>query len=228
MAEGKRSDKLEIAAYDTLMELSKGDYEAFLYDCDGTLADNMQAHKDTYVAVAARQGYLIDPAIIDEFAGLPIPGVVEEINKRYHSRFNPTEFTELKAALFYESFIENTKPVSFVADHLRHHAGKVKIGVVSGGSRKLIQKTLEVLKLDSLAEVLVCAEDTPRGKPFPDPYLLAAKQLGIPPEKCLVFEDGTPGVKSAEAAGMDWIRIDQIAQADNQNPGQENYFLSGR
>ncbi|GAB3817725.1 HAD family hydrolase [Pontibacter rugosus] len=209
----KSSDVLGYtSALQQLMALSSGPYKAFLYDCDGTLADNMQAHKDTYVKVAASKGITIDPAIVDEFAGLPIPKVVEEINKRYHSDFCPIEFVALKSALFYEEFIEQTKPVQFVVDHLVSHVGSIKIGVVSGGSRKMIQRTLEVLEIDALVEVLVCAEDTDKGKPYPDPFLLAAEKLGVAPEDCLVFEDGTPGVKAAEAAGMKWIRIDEIAE----------------
>jgi HAD superfamily hydrolase (TIGR01509 family) len=48
------------------------------------------------------------------------------------------------------------------------------------------------------------------GKPYPDPFLLAAWKLGVAPETCLVFEDGLPGVQAAEAAGMHWIRVDEI------------------
>ncbi|WP_187263577.1 HAD family hydrolase [Pontibacter beigongshangensis] len=203
---------LHANALKQLLSLSAGDYEAFLYDCDGTLADNMQAHKDTYAKVAANGGVIIDPAMIDEFAGLPIPAVVEEINKRYNSDFDPEAFAALKSQLFYDEFIEQVKPVQFVADHLVSHVGSVRIGVVSGGSRKMIQKTLEVLGIDKLVEVLVCAEDTARGKPHPDPFLLAAEKLGIRPEACLVFEDGTPGTSAAEAAGMKWIRIDQVLE----------------
>src|SRR5690606_29014247 len=196
--------------YEQLLQLTAGDFQAFLYDCDGTLADNMQAHKDTYVKVAAAQGVTIDPAIIDEFAGLPIPAVVVEINKRYGSNFDPLAFEKAKSELFYHEFISETKPVQFVVDHLIAHAGKVKIGVVSGGAGRMIRKTLEVLQIDHLVEVLVCAGDTAKGKPYPDPFLLAAEKLGIAPEHCLVFEDGVPGVQAAEAAGMQWVRVDQV------------------
>lgn len=197
-------------ALQALTELSRGEYKAFLYDCDGTLADNMGAHKLTYVAVAARQGVTIDPAIVDEFAGLPIPAVVEEINKRYNYSFNPLVFEAQKAELFYSEYIEHTQPIRYVVDHLVANAGKVRIGVVSGGVRKSVQRTLEVLGIADLVEVLVCAGDTAKGKPWADPFLLAAKQLGIAPRDCLVFEDGAPGVQAAEAAGMKWIRIDQV------------------
>lgn len=204
------TDRVNKLKYEALRELAKGDYKAFLYDCDGTLADNMEAHKETYVKVAANAGVTISSEIIDEFAGLPIPAVVEEINKRYNCNFRPAEFEALKSALFYEEFVEKTEPIHFVVDHLKAMAGKYKIGVVSGGSRKMIQKTLQVLGIDSLVNVLVCAGDTARGKPYPDPFLLAAEKLEVEPKECLVFEDGDPGVKSAEAAGMKWIRIDKV------------------
>lgn len=193
-----------------LTELSKGEYRAFLYDCDGTLADNMAAHKESYAQVALAAGVEIDPAIIDEFAGLPIPVVVEKINERYGSAFDPSVFEKDKYTIFYSDYIEHTKPVQYVVDHLLAHVGKVRIAVVSGGSREAITKTLRVLGIESNVEVLVCAGETPLGKPHPDPFLKAAELLGIAPESCLVFEDGQAGVDAAEAAGMDWIRIDKL------------------
>jgi HAD superfamily hydrolase (TIGR01509 family) len=198
------------AKFKKLLELTQGDYKAFLYDCDGTLADNMPAHAQTYIAVAARQGVHINGAIIDELAGWPVPDVVMEINKRYNASFDPYEFEADKYKLFYEEYIEQIRPIEYVTDHLIAHAGKVRIGVVSGGSREAVTKTLQVLGILDLVEVLVCAGDTPRGKPFPDPFLLAAQKLGVNPADCLVFEDGNPGVASAKAAGMPWIRIDKV------------------
>lgn len=201
------SNELKLAQ---LTELSKGDYKAFLYDCDGTLADNMAAHKESYAQVALAAGVEIDPAIIDEFAGLPIPVVVEKINERYGATFDPQGFEKEKYNIFYNDYIEHTKPVQFVVDHLLAHAGKIRIAVVSGGSRDAITKTLRVLGIETKVEVLVCAGETPRGKPYPDPFLKAAELLGVEPDACLVFEDGQAGVESAESAGMDWIRIDKL------------------
>jgi len=58
--------------------------------------------------------------------------------------------------------------------------------------------------------MMVCAGETPNGKPAPDPFLKAAIDLGVEPSKCLVFEDGEAGTKGADAAGMNWIRIDKL------------------
>jgi HAD superfamily hydrolase (TIGR01509 family) len=204
------TDSIINSKYEKLTLLTEGDFQAFLYDCDGTLADNMGAHKKTYVHIAAQDGVLIDATLVDELAGWPVEKVVEEINKRYNSTFNPSEFAHKREKLFLEDYIDQTQPVDYVVNHLKAHVGKVKIGVVSGSQRSAVERTLRVLGILDLVEVIVCAGETPHGKPYPDPFLAAAEKLGVAPEHCLVFEDGEPGTRAAEAAGMKWIRIDKI------------------
>ncbi len=205
------TDTLIHEKLETLTQISrKKAYKAFLYDCDGTLADNMHAHKAAYGKAAAQYGIMLDTAIIDELAGWPTPLIAAEINNRYGTDVPPQAFASLKSAIFFEDFIADTLPIDFVVRHLKNHIGKVRIGVVSGGSRKTVTRTLTVIGLIDSIEALVCADDTDRGKPYPDPFLAAAKQLGVAPQDCLVFEDGNPGVQGAIAADMVWVRIDEI------------------
>jgi HAD superfamily hydrolase (TIGR01509 family) len=196
--------------YEALTKLTAGDFKAFLYDCDGTLADTMPSHKKTYVRVAAESGFVLDDSIVDELAGWPIADVVGAINERYKTNFDPIAFSKRKDHLFFDEYVEQIQPIDYVVNHLKAHVGKLKIGVVSGGDRETVVKTLQVLGIFELVEVIVCAGETPRGKPYPDPFLSAAEKLGVDPKDCLVFEDGDPGVKAAEAAGMRWVRIDKV------------------
>ncbi|RWU05737.1 HAD family hydrolase [Pedobacter chitinilyticus] len=202
--DSKHLEKLEL-----LTKRTEGEYQAFLYDCDGTLADNMMAHKLAYKEVAANYGVGLDLNMVDEFAGMPTAIFAGEITKRYGVSL-PDTFASEKSQIFIDKYIEQTQPISYVAEHLKNHVGKVKIAVVSGGSRKTVTKTLTVLGLIDLVDVLVCAGETPKGKPAPDPFLAAAQALGVEPKKCIVFEDAELGVQGAIAAGMDWVRIDQI------------------
>lgn len=192
-----------------LEHMSEGNYEAFLYDCDGTLADNMMAHKLAYQEVARNYGIDLDLSIIHETAGWPTVLVAQEISRRYNVQL-PETFAAEKSAVFITKHIQKTLPVVHVYEHLKKNVGRVKIGVVSGGSRSTVSITLSVLGLTDLIDVLVCAGETPNGKPYPDPFLKAAHDLSVNPSKCLVFEDGHPGTKAAEAAGMKWIRVDKI------------------
>lgn len=195
--------------FNILQEKSKP-FKALLYDVDGTLADNMPAHKAAYVAAAAEYGIELDDHIVVELAGWPTIDVAAEINKRYQRDIDTLEFAQTKSRIFREQFIRQTKPVDYVLQHLLENVGKKKIGLVSGGSRSTLNVTLEVINLTGKFETLVCAGDTPEGKPSPQPFLLAAEQLDVAPADCLVFEDGDPGVQGAIAAGMSWVRVDKI------------------
>ncbi|MBL7834985.1 MAG: HAD-IA family hydrolase [Cyclobacteriaceae bacterium] len=202
-------NQTDIERLKILDHMSEGDYEAFLYDCDGTLADNMMAHKLAYQEVARNYGIDLDLNIIHETAGWPTVLVAQEISRRYDVPL-PESFAAEKSAVFIDKHIQKTLPVVHVYEHLKKNVGRIKIGVVSGGSRSTVSITLSILGLTELIDVLVCAGETPLGKPHPDPFLKAARDLGVDPAKCLVFEDGDPGTKAAEAAGMKWIRVDKI------------------
>jgi beta-phosphoglucomutase-like phosphatase (HAD superfamily) len=169
----------------------------------------MMAHKLAYQEVAANYGIDLDLNIIQETAGWPTVLVAKEISKRYNVPL-PDTFAAEKSAVFINKHIQKTLPIVFVYEHLKKNAGRAKIGVVSGGTRSTVSITLSVLGLTDLIDVLVCAGETPNGKPHPDPFLKAAQELNVDPKKCLVFEDGDPGTKAAEAAGMKWIRVDKI------------------
>lgn len=196
--------------YQQLLQRTRGDYQAFLYDCDGTLAENMHLHKAAYVEAASRHGIRLDPGLIDETAGWPTVKVAAEINRRYGSTLDPLSFAKEKSRIYVQDFIGQTRPVAFMVKHLIAHAGKLPIAIVTGGSRSTVSKTLEVIGIVPYVDLMVCSGETDRGKPYPDPFLKAAEILQVPADKCLVFEDGDPGVQAAKAAGMDWIRVDHI------------------
>ena len=185
-------------------------YEALLFDVDGTLADNIHAHKAAYVAVSKEYGVDLDPELIDETAGWPTVAVAREICKRYKVEFDVEVFSKRKSQIFIEEFIQQTQPIEYVRQILFQNVGKKKIGIVSGGSRSTLNITLEVIDVNGKYQAMVCAGDTINGKPSPEPFLLCAEQLEVNPYNCLVFEDGDPGVQGAIAAGMGWVRIDQL------------------
>jgi mannitol-1-/sugar-/sorbitol-6-phosphatase len=73
--------------------------------------------------------------------------------------------------------------------------------VVTSGNRALATARMASAGLPS-ADVLITGEDVANGKPFPDPYLLAAQRLRLSPTRCAVFEDAPAGIEAARAAGV--------------------------
>jgi len=81
------------------------------------------------------------------------------------------------------------------------------MAIASGGTRDIVQRSLELAGIEPLFKVVVTADDVVHGKPAPDMFLLAARLLGVEPTQCLVFEDAEPGIKGALAAGMKVVRV---------------------
>jgi sugar-phosphatase len=73
--------------------------------------------------------------------------------------------------------------------------------VVTSGNRGLATARMASAGLPSAA-VMVTGEDVENGKPFPDPYLIAAQRLRLSPARCAVFEDAPAGVAAARNAGV--------------------------
>lgn len=185
-------------------------FAGLLYDIDGTLADNMPAHIAAYAEACRRHNIKLDPALIEETAGWPTVKIAEEISIRYQTPLDYQEFADLKAKIFIEDFVKETKPINFVYNHLLENMGNKRIALVSGGRRSTLRHTLKAIDMEGKYEVLVSADDTEKGKPYADPFLRAAELLDIDPSQCIVMEDGNPGVQGAIAAGMQWVRVDQL------------------
>ena len=64
--------------------------------------------------------------------------------------------------------------------------------MISGSGRQAVEKTLQVLGIIDLVDVIVCAGETEKGKPHPDPFLAAAHQLDIRPEIALFLKTERP------------------------------------
>jgi HAD superfamily hydrolase (TIGR01509 family) len=102
--------------------------------------------------------------------------------------------------------LDAVRPIEPVVRIAAAFRGRLPIAVASGGYRDTVTRTLDRLGLRDWFDALVTAEDTARHKPEPDVFLEAARRLGVPAERCVVFEDTDIGLEAARRAGM-W-RVD--------------------
>ena len=190
------------------MELPTGDFAAFIFDCDGTLADSMPLYHRAWRAALVANGATFDFTweIFMSRAGVSTEGTVTALNSEFGTSLDAGRVEELQIAE-YARLVEEVKPFPEVVAIARAHCGKLPMAVASGGARHLVERTLELIGVRELFDAVVVAADVPRGKPHPDIFLHAAKLLGVAPECCLVFEDGQPGIVAAEAAGMRTVLV---------------------
>lgn len=189
------------ASVSVSIKLPDGEFDAFIFDCDGTLADTMPTHYRAWQIALGEHAADFPEAMFYELGGVPTSRVVEILNERHGHTLPVDETVEVKERHFLElsSEIAAIEPVVSLA---REWHGRKPLAVASGGHRRIVLNTLRALGIVELFNTIVTSEDYLRGKPHPDPFLEAARRLDVVPERCLVFEDTTTGIQAATAAGM--------------------------
>jgi HAD superfamily hydrolase (TIGR01509 family) len=188
------------------LTLPPGDFDAYIFDCDGTLADTMPTHYKAWLTALGEHARDFPEAMFYELGGVPTARIVEILNERHGHRLPVEETVAHKESLFLEMSHEIAAIEPVVALARRYHSQK-PLAVASGGHRRIVMNTLRALGIAELFQAIVCSEDYRRGKPAPDPFLEAALRLDVAPERCLVFEDTATGIAAANAAGMQSVLV---------------------
>lgn len=188
------------------LELPPGDFSAYIFDCDGTLADTMPTHYRAWQTALGEHARGFSEAMFYELGGVPTARIVEIMNERHGLQLPVDETVAHKEAIFLELSPEIAAIEPVVALARRFHGSK-PLAVASGGHRRIVMNTLRALGIAELFDAIVTAEDYQRGKPSPDPFLEAALRLNVRPEECLVFEDTATGIAAATAAGMQSVLV---------------------
>jgi beta-phosphoglucomutase family hydrolase len=190
------------------LQLPEGDFRAYLFDCDGTVADSMPLHYNAWKKALAEYGCTYDEDLFYSWGGKPVRKIIADLNEIHGLNMPVDELAENKEKLYHAQLPE-LQGIPEVIEHIEVQHGRIPFAVVSGSRRNSVLGSLTALGLLDKFDVLVCAEDYKHGKPAPDGFLLAAQKLGVPPEYCLVFEDTDLGIQAASAAGMKSVLVAQ-------------------
>lgn len=178
--------------------------QAFVFDMDGTIVDNMAFHTRSWISFFERRGLALDA---DEFFRATAGRQGGEIMRAYlGEHLTDEEVGQLnheKESVYRELYGPHRKAVAgFDALVAQARAHGVKLAVGTAAPPANVAFTLDGLDLRRYFDAIVGAADVARGKPHPDVFLKAAELCGVAPEHCIVFEDAPLGVEAARRAGM--------------------------
>jgi beta-phosphoglucomutase len=179
-------------------------FRAVLFDLDGTLVDNMRYHVQAWIEMGKRFGRQLTPQYIQrEFSGRKNDELFPSIAGRPLDAAEIERLAEEKEARYRELYAPHLQLVEGVDAFLGQLVERrIAVGIASAAPQKNRDFILERTGLVARIAVVVGAERVRRGKPAPDLFLEAARELGCDPRATLVFEDAVLGVQAGRAAGM--------------------------
>jgi len=189
------------------LTIPAGHFAAYIFDCDGTLADTMPLHYRAWKRLVEEQGGSLSEELFYQLGGRPTEQIIALLRDQHGLKVDDVVGMGQRKEKYFVELIHEVRPIESVLRVARQWHAIKPLAVASGGFRRNVEMTLDVIGSRSLFTTLVCVEDCARAKPFPDPFLEAARRLNVPPEQCLVFEDSPLGVQAAEAAGMKWVFV---------------------
>ena len=217
-----------------MQEIGAGRFQAVIFDLDGVITDTARYHYLAWKRLADSQGVPFDEAFNEHLKGIDRMGSLDLILASAPRAYTQQE----KLALaddknrHYVELIATMSPADLLPGAIAAldacRAAGLKIGLASVSKNAFA--VLAMLGITDKFDYAVDAATIARGKPDPEIFLKAARELGVPPERCLGVEDAVAGVASIKAAGMTALGIGDpavLAQADQVIPGLDHFSLAG-
>jgi HAD superfamily hydrolase (TIGR01509 family) len=187
--------------------------EAVIFDLDGVIVDSEIWWHEIRVAWAAGRGLtwtLDDTAAV---MGANSRGWARIMRQRLGLAVTeePAIERSIIAGVVDRYRVEGAPTIAGAVEAVLRIAQRWPVAVASSAHREVIDVALSATGLGGIIRIVVSSDDVEHGKPSPDVYLEAARQLGVAPEACLVVEDSINGVRAGSAAGMTVVLVPNAA-----------------
>src|ERR1041385_7004492 len=189
---------------------------AAVFDWDGVIIDSSRQHEKSWELLAAEERRNLPPDHFQRSFGMKSERIIPELLQWTNDLPEVKRLALRKEALYREVLLAGRiAPLPGVVNWLnRLRTAAVPCIIASSTHRENIECALAALQLENFFTAMVSAEDVTHGKPDPEVFLLAAQKLGMPPNRCVVFEDAHVGIEAARAAGMKVVGVATTHPAD--------------
>ena len=198
-------------------KLAMNQLQAVLWDLDGTIVDTEPYWFEAEYAVVAAHGDSWSDEHARAVVGFDLLDSGRYMIEHGGVRLTPHEIVEMML----DSVVSNIKRSVPWRPGAREVLADVResdipTALVTMSWRRFANEVMEALPAGAF-DVSVVGDDVERGKPHPDPYLLAAERLGVDITRCIAIEDSPTGVASALAAGATVLAVPHVVDVPMRN-----------
>ena len=178
-----------------------------LFDLDGTLLDTEPLYDEAEQKIINLygNGKTLDLSTKQQLLGTPASVNCKLLVEKFEVKITPAEKEKMRDEFLIEPFrnCKFKKGAKELTHKCKYDLG-LKTAIATGSSKYNFDNKVYNLKqwLNDDIDIVITSDNIKRGKPAPDIFILAAQELGLQPNECIVFEDGLPGVKAAISAGV--------------------------
>jgi beta-phosphoglucomutase len=182
---------------------------ALIFDLDGTLTANMELHAAAFAGFLAQHGLgALTMELRHRLDGKRNRDIFPILFGRELAPAECLAYANEKEAAYRQLSRGRLVPVAGLSELLREATRRnVPVAVATSAPAENVRHSLHELGLEAQFRCIVRGDEVPRGKPFPDVFLEAARQLEVEPSHCVVFEDAPMGIEAGKAAGMTVVAL---------------------
>lgn len=187
--------------------------DAVIFDMDGTLLDTEALYKEVLFGVCAELGHVMTDEIHRAMIGNPREHNRALLQREFGEGFRLDAYVERSRAGFHARLSEGV-PLKQGARELLGLLRELGIpcAVATSSYREDALRNLGNAGLLEFFATVVGRDDVTHAKPHPEPFLLAARRMGVDPAHCLAIEDSHNGVRAAHAAGMHTVMVPDMME----------------
>jgi HAD superfamily hydrolase (TIGR01509 family) len=180
---------------------------AVVFDLDGVIVDSEQVWDEVREAYVRETGGTYTDESARDMMGMSSPEWSRYMAEALRVPGTPEEINAAIVERMLARYGEAPPLLPGALEAVRRVGASVPLAIASSSNRELIDVVLRASGLAADFRATVSSEEVPRGKPWPDVYLEAARRLGVDPARCGAVEDSHNGIRSAKAAGMRVVAV---------------------
>lgn len=179
------------------------DIDAVIFDLDGTLVDSMWMWKSIDIEYLGRFGIALPDNLQKIIEGMSFSETANYFKERFDL---PDSIDQIKSdwnKMAFDKYVNEVPLKEGVIELLAYlKQNNIPAGIATSNSRELVELIIEKHNINDYFASIRTSCEVAKGKPSPDIYLLVAKDLGVEPTRCLVFEDILQGIMAGKNANM--------------------------
>lgn len=183
--------------------------KALIFDMDGTLVDNMEYHKQSWIDLFEYHKLNLDYTTFDtQYHNGSLVEIMARLFPHVKNKDELYQIGSYKEVLYRDLYRSHVKAIQGLHLFLESQRKKnIPMGIATMGDQYNINFIFEALGLEQFFHSTTGGHQVNHGKPHSEIFLTAAKKMDVDPENCLVFEDTRSGIEAAQAAGMSVVGI---------------------